>query len=99
MVSARRQMQGEESHGFAESMLHLGRILTPSFWTLPSSLSPVQGSCISWPASKHLWDPAGDYGTHAYFQTLTTSQLLTSTRVLKPRQGCIGANIQIQGLV
>lgn len=37
-------MQGEESHGFAETMLHLGRILTPSFWTLPSSLSPVQGS-------------------------------------------------------
>lgn len=54
---------------------------------------------ISWPASKHLWDPAGDYGTHAYFQTPTTSQLLTSTRVLKPWQGCIGANIQIQGLV
>lgn len=44
MVSARRQMQAKESHGFAESVLYLGRILTLSFWTLPSSLSPVWGS-------------------------------------------------------
>ena len=45
MVSATRQMQGKESDSFAESGLHLVKILFNSSWTPPSSLSPILCSC------------------------------------------------------
>lgn len=80
-------MQGKKLRGSAESVFQLVRILLHSFWTLPSSLSPVW---CSWNNPGNKQAPLGPRQVTmgiVLTSSPTASQLLPSTCALTPQEG------------